>query len=130
MLTAEQILNAVGGNGSLKPAKEPAWGGEVCIMRMTADQRDALDLAWRKEIDRTRTNGVGYRAFVLAWCLCDESNKPLFRNNDGDRAHADTWERLRLESAALVDRLFETAAKLNGIMPEDEDAAVNAAAKN
>ena len=128
MLNAEQILNAVGGNGSLKPETQPAWGGEVFVMRMTADQRDALDLSWRDEIAATK--GVGYRAFVVAWCLCDESNKPLFRNINGDQQHDEAWGKLRLESAAVVDRLFESAAKLNGILPEDEDAAVNAAAKN
>jgi len=76
---------------------------------MTADQRDGLDLAWRKEIDETK--GVGYRAFVVAWCLCDEENRPLFRDSDGDRNHEEMWGQLRLENAALVDRLFETAAK-------------------
>ncbi len=128
MLSAEQILAAVGGNGSLRPKPEPAWGGTVHIMRMTADQRDALDLAWGRE--RSQTDGVGYRAFVVAWCLCDEDNRPMFRDAAGDNHHATMWAKLRTESASLIDRLFETAARLNGIMPEDEDAAVQAAAKN
>ncbi len=130
MLSAEQILDAVGGNGSLKPTSQQAWGGEVFVMRMTADQRDGLDLAWGRQRDLDDNKGVGYRAYVVAWCLCDDGNAPLFRDQDGDKNHSDMWGKLRLESASIVDRLFESAAKINGIMPEDEDAALNAAAKN
>ena len=128
MLTADQIREAISGTNSLKPTEAKAFGGVVYVMRMTADQRDAMDISWQRE--REDTKGVGYRAYVVAWCLCDDNNRPLFRDVDGGRDHSDMWESLRVQPASLVDRLFDVAAKLNGMLPGDDEAAVDVAAGN
>jgi len=117
MLTIEEIRNAAG-VCELKPVTEPAWGGEVYLMRMQADVLDGMSVAWGSHVDETK--GVGYRAYVVAWCLCDENNRPMFRDDDdGSRSHSKMWDQLRTESASLVDRLYERASRINGLMPED-----------
>jgi hypothetical protein len=118
MLSAKDIRDAINSAPKLKAEPVPAWGGTVYVCNMNAHQRDNLDLAWGSE--REGSDGVGYRAYVVAWCLCDEDNTPMFR---GDEL-APMVDMLNTERAAMVDRLFETAARLNGIMPEDEAAAV------
>ena len=131
MLTIEEIRDAVTGKGPLVPLciPVPKWGGDIFVMRMNADQLDGLQMAWGRHIEETK--GVGYRAFVVAWCLCDENNQPLARDrDDGENEHTKLWDTLRGESASLIDGVYERAAKINGIMPGDDEAATEAAAKN
>ena len=119
---AKDLLNLVSSPTPLKPVLAKEWGKEVFIARMMADERDEMDMAWVE----LRDNGTsaGYRAFVVAWCLCDAENVRLF---DGPERYS-MWNNLRGQPAAVVDRLFDIAGKANGIMPDDE--AEKEAAKN
>ena len=47
MLSGQDILAACNGK-PLEPITQAAWGGQVCLLRMTADQSDGMYVYWRE----------------------------------------------------------------------------------
>ena len=103
MLTRDDILRA-----NDLPREEvpvPEWGGSVLVRTISGTERDAFEEAIMgrgRKIDPTNI-----RAKLCALCICDTENKRLF--SDGDVAA------LGAKSASALDRVFETASKLNRI---------------
>lgn len=102
-LSQQNILDAA--DLPLERVHVPEWGGDVFLRSMDARDRDAFDAALHAQ------GGDGYpsnfRASVVAATLCDEHGARLFRD--------DQAELLGRKSATAVTRLFDVAARLNGL---------------
>lgn len=97
----------------------PEWGGDVRLLQMTADERDAWEgfVAAGKAASGTPV-AVGIRSLLVAKCLVDETGKRLYADNET----AD----LSASGSVVVDRLFDACLELNKLRQED----VEAVAKN
>lgn len=109
MLSKGQIFAAQ--DGKVERVEVPEWGGHVFVKTMSAGDRDQ----WEASILDARgkfTPDHG-RAKLLLACVCDEAGKPLFDRGD---VHD-----LSKKSSVAVQRVFDAAAKLNGIGKNDVD---------
>lgn len=114
MLSLETILAPE----NLKPrlVKVPEWGGEVYVAALTADQRDEFETEWQRIKDeRKQEDNVGFRAFLVASTLCDESNRLLCVNGKRES----TADALSGKAAGPVSRIFNAACELNGLTKDD-----------
>ena len=93
----------------------PEWGGDVFIRTMRGDERDEFEGAeslFRKSVPKGTPQAMrGFRARLLVFTVCDESGTLLFKP---EQAAA-----LGQKSSAIVSRLFDVAAKLNGFTQAD-----------
>lgn len=80
----------------------PEWGCTVYVAVMTAKDRDQ----WETEMAGNRDN-VNIRASLLVRCLQDDQGKLIFSRQDADA--------LGSKNAIVVDKLFDVAARINGI---------------
>lgn len=126
-MTADEILAAddiLGGVDSLKAIPVPVdeWkpNSLVHVAELTADERDELEEEWAKFKDRLNEAGsnVGFRAFVVAWCLCDAQRKRLFAGREAQAAQTIGQNR----NAKATSRVFNIAANINGLLKEDIDS--------
>ena len=94
----------------------PEWGGSVRVRVMTGADRDSYSSDLLDASGKFDANA--YRAKLLARCLVDDTGARLFTD-------AQVIE-LQTKSAAVIDRLFSVADRINGV----NNAAVDEAAKN
>lgn len=94
------------------PVEVPEWGGVVYIREITAAERDAWEMRFIGG-GPGRTQNI--RAGLLVYALCDREGKRLFADEDIGR--------LGRKSAKVLDRLFDIARRVNGLMVEDLEAA-------
>ena len=109
-LTKEQVL-------SRKPqvAKVSLSGdAHVYICSMTGNQRDQLEARFK---DGTKSY-AGVRAQIGVWCICDESGKPMFGQDD--------LAALGELDAEFLDAVFTKATDMSGL----RDGAVEDLAGN
>lgn len=96
----------------------PEWGGAVLVRSLSGDERDAWEIENARRRDRLGaaadkySNLDGIRARLAALCLCDESGARLF-------TPAEVTE-LGRKSGAALDRVFDAARALNGMLPDQE----------
>lgn len=95
----------------------PEWGGDVIVSEMSGMERDA----WEKHVLRFKgTQGTitldNYRATLVVKCLVDEDGKRLFKDADAVK--------LGGLPASALSKLFNVAARLNGISKEDQQELV------
>ena len=109
-LTREQIL-AARNREDRKPVKVsvPEWGGDVYLRVMTVGDQAALS---------EDVKPVDMPVQVLLHCLVDENGARLFTEEDADA--------LAEEDFPLILRLFNEAAKLNGLTSKELEEAVAA----
>lgn len=90
----------------------PEWGGAVIIMRgLSGDERDAFEASNTVGNGAARSlNLVGIRARLVQKCAITPSGESLFT--------ADQVEALGAKNGAVLDRLFDVARKLSGMMPD------------
>lgn len=112
-LTKDQIV-AANDSGLLK-VSVPEWGGDVFIRVMTVGERDAYEREW---IGKRESGIENFRAKFLARCLCDESGKRLFTDEEVGL--------LAEKNARTCSMLWTKAMNHNAITNED----VNELAKN
>lgn len=95
----------------------PEWGDGVVayIREMTGIERDQWEatVAQVTPDGKTRMNRENFRATLLVLCLVDESGRRLFQP-----AHAPL---LGQQGSMVISRLFNVAARLNGITRQDEE---------
>ena len=98
----------------------PEWGGFVYVSTLTGEGRDAYELSVMvREPDGTfRQDLDNMRAKLVAACCVDDDGKRLFT--------AGQVAQLGKKSAAVINRLYQVAARLNGI----GEQAVSDTAKN
>lgn len=93
----------------------PEWGGDVYIRTMRGDERDefeGIEAQFRKTKGKGSPQAMrGFRARLLVYTVCNEGGELLFKP---EQAAA-----LGGKSSAIVSRLFDVAAKLNGFTSED-----------
>lgn len=95
----------------------PEWGGEVYVRTMTGTERDAFETAIYNSTAK-RVNTENIRARLAAATLCDDKGVLLFAPKD--------LAALGAKSAKALDRVYETAQRLNGMSAKDvEDLAKN-----
>ena len=86
----------------------PEWETKVWVRTMTGAQRDT----WEREVAAEMKDGtVNVRARLALLTVCDEQGKVLFSERD--------LLSLAGKSAAALDRIFEVAARLNHVLPDD-----------
>lgn len=113
-LTAEQIDRA----NDLPTRREPVpeWGGEVILRTIPGTERDAFEASMGKlSVDERQWN---WRSRMLALCLVDDAGARLYSD--------DQVERLGKKCGAVLDRLYDVAAAMNGTSAK----AVKEAEKN
>jgi hypothetical protein len=92
--------------------KVPEWGGTVRVRALTAGERDAYELRMRDA--RQDGDAPNIRAALAVLTLVDGEGKPLFAEHDAAT--------LAVYHAKPLDRVFNAAARLSGITPDDVDA--------
>lgn len=101
------------GAADLKPVAEvvPEWGATVYVRPMSSTERDAFDIEQYAALDALRAMGgkylPGFRARLLVRTLCDEAGAALFTPADIPALDA--------KSAAVLDRLYVVAQRVNGL---------------
>lgn len=99
----------------------PEWGGPgayVIVKGMTGDERDSYEatILEQKKSGRFKTRLKGARAKLVVRCVVDDEDKPLFTVMDVDR--------LGQKNAAVLDRIWEVAARLSGLKEDDLEELV------
>lgn len=113
MLTRDQILAAQ--DRKMKVMKVQEWGGEVIVMTMDGEGRDAFESSLMSNGKRDLKN---FRAKLLAFCLVDEQGNRLFTESDINA--------LGKKNAGVLDRLVNAATELNKMSEADvEELAKN-----
>lgn len=120
MLTKAQILKA--DDLPTEVVDVPEWGGKVTVRTLTGTERDAFEESITKKKGKSfDVNMVNLRAKLCALTIVDDKGERLFTN-------ADVVE-LGKKSAAVLDRIFTVAQKLNGLGKDDiEELAKNSGA--
>jgi hypothetical protein len=110
LLSKGQILAAQ--DMQFEDVDVPEWGGTVRVGSMSAAERDTYEQSLVSAMGPDRQlNMRNARARLLAWCIVDEGGARVFEEAD--------IEALGAKSAATVGRLFDVAARLNGIGRKD-----------
>lgn len=92
----------------------PEWGGRVLrVAAMAAVDRDAWELAIAESAKAGHKLG-NVRAGLVARCVVDERYARVFSEDD--------VEALGRKNAKALDRLYEAAARLNGLSAADREA--------
>lgn len=93
----------------------PEWRGSVFVKVMSGKQRDAWEafVVSRKDKDG-KINTAGLRSMLVATCVCDELGNELFTNED--------IPEIEKRNASALQRIFDEAAKLNGLTGESAEA--------
>ena len=93
----------------------PEWGGSVFVKVMSGKQRDAWEasVVSRKDKDG-KINTAGLRSMLVATCVCDESGNEIFTAED--------IPEIENKNASVLQRIFDEAAKLNGLTGESAEA--------
>lgn len=96
----------------------PEWGQEKLYVRtMTASERDAFEAASvANKSDDQAANLRNFRARLAVVCLVNEAGERIFSDSDA--------EALGGKSAAVLGRIFDAAASLNGFGKSDVDDLV------
>lgn len=103
MLSDDDILKA--DELPVIPVDVPEWGGRVYVATLRADERDQLEARLAEYPEQ-----VGMRAYVCAFCICNEKGERRFLN-ELDVAAGKIGRR----AAPGVLRVFAAADKANGI---------------
>jgi hypothetical protein len=95
----------------------PEWGGIVRIRMLTGNQKDRYEgSVFDRNGNRTPQSVTGMRARLVALCIVDQHNVPIFTEKD--------IPELGQKSAAALSRVWAAAMKLNAISEEDVEELV------
>ena len=113
LLTKEAILGA-------KDTKEedvvvPEWGGSVRMRTMLGEDRDAWETAMQAQKTDDKVDIRGMKALLISMCARNEEGALLFSAQDVSL--------LNKKNAKAIDRLWDVAARMNGIGDEQLEAA-------
>ena len=105
----DQILHAE--DRPSKPVEVPEWGCNVVVRTMSGAERDSWEVSVVSS-DR-QVNRQNIRAKLLVRTLYDDAGARVFTDDDADQ--------LGEKSGDVLERLYDVAAKLNGIRKKDID---------
>lgn len=93
----------------------PEWGGRVFVRTMRGDERDEFEgreSEYRKQHAKGSPAAMrGFRGRLLVFTVCNEDGELMFKPEQA--------EALGKKSSAIVSKLFDVAAKLNGFTEKD-----------
>ena len=113
-MTRDEILKAA--DLPTKAAEVPEWGATVCLGTMTGLQRDAWQEA--NTLPGGKPDIHNYQAKLLVQVIVDDAGERVFADDDA--------EALGAKNSNVLDRLYDIAARMNGLTDKDvEDAAKN-----
>ena len=123
-ITLDQLLTAREKKPLKVPTPEIEPGGFCYVAGLGADDRDLMEMQWKAFAEASETERVGFRKFVVAWCLCDENNIRTLEpgTNEGYMQPAFIKQMITLgETIPLpaLARLFDAAFKQMGYSAED-----------
>lgn len=98
----------------------PEWqrGSMVYVAELSANERDELEVGWAEyKAAKAEENNVGFRAWCVAFCLCDQERGLLFDSDEVPAAAA----RLGKKNGKATSRLFNTISRINGLTKADID---------
>ena len=112
--TEEKVLSAddirAAADRKMQSVHVPEWGGKVFLRTISAAERDRFEI---ENFRQDRPNFENLRARFLAITLVDGDGKPLFTSKQVGK--------LGEKSAAVIDRLFTEAVKMNAMSRSDVD---------
>lgn len=82
----------------------PEWGGDYYIKIISGTDRDSFEESYAEQKMKA------FRVRFLVLCLCDEQGTRLFRDEDAAE--------LGKKSSVVLNRVFETAWRVNAFTPE------------
>ncbi|QDV24386.1 hypothetical protein [Aureliella helgolandensis] len=92
-------------------------GSQVYVAELTADERDELEQSWGDyKRERDEEDGIGFRAWCAAYCICDASRNRTFIGRQVEAA-----ETIGKKRGKTASRIFNTAARINGLTKADID---------
>ncbi|QDV26744.1 hypothetical protein [Aureliella helgolandensis] len=92
-------------------------GSQVYVAELTADERDELEQSWAEyKTARDEEDGIGFRAWCAAYCICDEKRNRTFIGRQVEAA-----ETIGKRRGKTTSRIFNTAARINGLTKADID---------
>ena len=102
------------------PVPELGDGKVVYVAELGANEsEDRIGVPWNEYKESTgQESEVGFRAFVVAACWCNESREFVAKTK---QEITDTAALLGKLSRAAVIRMYDEAAKRNGLTNEDTD---------
>lgn len=101
------------------PVAVPEWkpGSRVFVAELSADERDEFETAWVEyKQARGEEDNIGFRAFTVAYCLCNQSRYRSFQGREAEAAQA-----IGQRNAKATSRLFNTISRINGLTKADID---------
>ena len=112
LLTRGEILSA--DDLRSERVKVPEWGGEIIVKALNGEQRDQWEASIvTRQGDDVIIESKNLRAKLVAICVVDENDKPLFTEAD--------VEALGKKSAAALDRVVDVAKSISKIADGDLD---------
>lgn len=103
-------------------------GSCVYVADLNADDRDLLEMQWANYADGDR---VGFRKYVVAWCLCDEKNQRLIMSGRDETLLEDAFIQAMNHIGSTMPltaltRIFNAATEVIGLTAVDiEDMEKN-----
>ena len=107
MLTKDQIFAA--DDLVHTDVEVPEWGGVVRVRTMTGKERQQFQKSAQKDGEPTED----FMERLIVACAVDKDGDALFTSDD--------VKALSEKSAAALERVFKSAAKLNGLTQEELD---------
>lgn len=98
----------------------PEWKKDslAYVAELTANERDELEIGWAEfKATKGEEDNVGFRAWCVAFCLCDVERGLLF---DPDEVPA-MAEKIGKRNGKATSRLFNTISRINGLTKQDID---------
>ncbi len=93
----------------------------VYVMALTSDDRDLMELQWNSFREGST---VGFRRFVITWCLCDKNGKrladPGSEETELNQEFVESMDLLGDNlAAATAELIFNAASKNLGLSKAD-----------
>lgn len=119
---ADLLAEGAGGLESLRAVgvPTPEWkpGSLAYVAELTANERDELEVGWADyKASKGEEDNVGFRAWCVAFCLCDAERGLLFDNDEVPAAA----QRIGKKNGKATSRLFNTISRINGLTKADID---------
>lgn len=112
MLNAKQILDF--DDLMTEVVDVPEWNGSVTVREMRGFERDAWERTFVDAKGKSSAaNMQNMRATLLVRCLVNEEGERLFTDKQADA--------LGRKGSRALSRLFDVAARLNGITKTDQE---------
>jgi len=90
------------------------WGIKFWLRTLTGAERDKFEQRMHDMRKDDRISIIGMKAYLIILCAVDEGGENIFAPTD--------LNALQGKSAAVIDRLFQIAQRMNHLLPEDVEA--------